>query len=102
MSIYSTPAMRDRGQYQVQFLKTRSSSGVGSNVFLGFNIENLRIYDLEEDANPAPIKTAADMMGDLRRKNSGATGASQKQDQPGADPVRSIATLKELTSMIRR
>jgi replicative DNA helicase len=102
MSIYSTPAMRDRGQYQVQFLKTRSSSGVGSNVMLGFNIENLRIFDLEEDSNPAPTKTAADMMGDLRRKNS--SNDSRKQDQPEADPVvnKSIATLKELTAMIRR
>jgi hypothetical protein len=50
------------------------------------------------------VKTAADMMADLRRKNSGSTGAIEikKPDQAAPDPVKSISTLKELTSLIRR
>ena len=75
---------------------------MGSKIIMGFDPSTLRIYDLEEGEVSGPSKSAADMMGDLRRKNSGATGPSQKQDQPPADPVRSIATLKELTAMIRR
>ena len=98
ISILATPAMRDRGQYQYQFLKTRSSSGVGSKIVMGFDAETLRIFDLEE-ADTQPVKTASDMMADLRRKN---TSDAKKQDQPVADPVKSVATLKELTSMIRR
>jgi archaellum biogenesis ATPase FlaH len=106
IAILATPAMRERGQYQFQFLKTRSSSGVGSKIIMGFDPETLRIYDLEEGEAP-PVKTAADMMADLRRKNSGTTGASvpvpdRRPDPVSQDPVRSVATLKELTSLIRR
>lgn len=106
IAILATPAMKERGQYQFQFLKTRSSSGVGSKVTMGFDTETLRIYDLEEDA-VQPVKTASDMMADLRRKNSHTTGAStpvpDRKPDPGAqDPVRGMATLKELTSLIRR
>jgi len=103
IAILATPAMRERGQYQFQFLKTRSSSGVGSKIIMGFDTETLRIFDLEE-GEQAPVKTAADMMADLRRKNSGSTGAIEikKPDQGPPDPVKSISTLKELTSLIRR
>jgi hypothetical protein len=104
IAILATPAMRERGQYQFQFLKTRSSSGVGSKVIMGFDVDTLRIFDMEEDNMP-PVKTATDMMADLRRKNS-ATGAASGPDRkpdPGVqDPVKSVATLKELTSLIRR
>ena len=103
IAILATPAMRERGQYQFQFLKTRSSSGVGSKVVMGFDQENLRIYDLEESDNPAPAKTAQDMMADLRRKNSATGTADNKRpDPPAADPVKSVAALRELTALIRR
>jgi hypothetical protein len=41
--------MKERGRYQIQFMKTRSSSGVGQKVDLEFNVETLRISDLGED-----------------------------------------------------
>lgn len=41
--------MRERGRYQLQLMKTRSSSGVGQKIDLEFNIETLRISDLPED-----------------------------------------------------
>lgn len=105
IALLCTPAMRDRGQYQFQFLKTRSSSGVGSKVMLGYDQNTLRIFDIEEDGSSSqPAKTAADMMNDLRRRSNNGTAPQEKQDQPVmADPaVKSISTLKGLTSMIRR
>jgi len=50
IGIFTSRAMRERGRYQVQFMKTRSSSGVGSKVDLEFDISSLRIRDLGEDA----------------------------------------------------
>ena len=41
--------MRERGRYQIQLMKTRSSSGVGQKVDLEFNIETLRITDVGEE-----------------------------------------------------
>lgn len=49
LAIFVTAAMKERGEYQIQFLKTRSSSGVGQNIFLKFDQATLRISDMEED-----------------------------------------------------
>ena len=57
--IFTSRAMRERGRYQIQLMKTRSSSGVGSKVDLEFNIESLRIADLppELQNQRAPVMT---------------------------------------------
>jgi len=47
--IFTSRAMKERGRYQIQLMKTRSSSGVGQKIDLEFNIETLRIADLPED-----------------------------------------------------
>jgi archaellum biogenesis ATPase FlaH len=49
IGIFTSRAMRERGRYQLQLMKTRSSSGVGQKMDLEFNIETLRITDLPED-----------------------------------------------------
>jgi archaellum biogenesis ATPase FlaH len=56
IGIFTSRAMKERGRYQIQFMKTRSSSGVGQKVDLEFNVDTLRINDLgEEDGyNSAP------------------------------------------------
>jgi archaellum biogenesis ATPase FlaH len=46
--IFTSRAMRERGRYQIQLMKTRSSSGVGMKIDLDFNIDTLRISDLDE------------------------------------------------------
>jgi archaellum biogenesis ATPase FlaH len=47
--IFTSRAMRERGRYQIQLMKTRSSSGVGQKVDLEFNLESLKISDLPEE-----------------------------------------------------
>jgi replicative DNA helicase len=47
--IFTSRSMRERGQYQLQLMKTRSSSGVGQKIELEFNIETLRITDPNKD-----------------------------------------------------
>ena len=49
IGIFTSRAMRERGRYQIQLMKTRSSSGVGSKVDLEFDVDSLRIRDLAED-----------------------------------------------------
>jgi hypothetical protein len=51
IGIFTSRAMRERGRYQIQFMKTRSSSGVGQKVDLEFNVETLRISDLGEEGD---------------------------------------------------
>ena len=49
IGIFTSRAMRERGRYQIQLMKTRSSSGVGAKIDLEFDIDSLRIRDLAED-----------------------------------------------------
>ena len=49
IGIFTSRAMKERGRYQIQFMKTRSSSGVGQKVDLEFDVDSLRIKDLVED-----------------------------------------------------
>ena len=49
IGIFTSRAMKERGRYQIQFMKTRSSSGVGQKVDLEFNVDTLKISDLGED-----------------------------------------------------
>jgi archaellum biogenesis ATPase FlaH len=55
IGIFTSRAMRERGRYQIQLMKTRSSSGVGAKVDLEFDIDTLRISDIEggEEETPA-------------------------------------------------
>lgn len=98
MSIFASTAMKERGQYQVQFLKTRSSSGVGSKVYLGFDPNTLRIFDLEDGgASIVQTTNASDVFADLRRKNG-----AKKEEAAATEPAKNIKDLTTLTSLIRR
>jgi len=54
IGIFTSRAMKERGRYQIQFMKTRSSSGVGQKCDLEFNIDTLRITDIDEEEQQQP------------------------------------------------
>ena len=59
--IFTSRAMRERGKYQIQCMKSRSSTGVGHKIDLEYNIETMRITDpgLENmDQGHGPPKTS--------------------------------------------
>ena len=47
--IFTSRAMKERGRYQIQLMKTRNSSGVGQKIDLGFDIDTLRITDCDDE-----------------------------------------------------
>jgi archaellum biogenesis ATPase FlaH len=55
--IYITNAMRQRGKYQLQFMKTRNSNGVGNTIELDFNIDTMRITDTGVQDNSSSEKS---------------------------------------------
>ena len=61
IGIFTSRAMKDRGRYQIQFMKTRSSSGVGQKVDLEFNLDTLRISDIDDDSDPAMTTSLSTM-----------------------------------------
>jgi len=63
--------MRERGRYQIQLMKTRSSSGVGQKVDLEFNLETLKISDLPEDeqeSHNGAGRGASSIIENIKRK----------------------------------
>jgi replicative DNA helicase len=69
--IFTSRAMRERGRYQIQLMKTRSSSGVGMKVDLEFNLETLRISDLPEDqqeSNNGAGRGSSSIIDQIKRK----------------------------------
>jgi hypothetical protein len=74
--IFTSRSMRERGQYQLQLMKTRSSSGVGQKIELEFNVETLRITDPNPEgdsqsyrpSNPQPSPN--DLMSKLKPQST--------------------------------
>ena len=69
VGIFTSNAMRERGRYQIQFMKTRSSAGVGSKVDFKWNPDTLRIEDLEEGEEGATSMAAGSLVDQLKRSN---------------------------------
>lgn len=69
IAIFTTISMKENGRYQIQFMKTRSSAGVGSKVDLKFDIRSLRITDLEEGEEDAQTHTASNILKTLKKSN---------------------------------
>jgi hypothetical protein len=47
--IFTSRAMKERGKYQIQCMKSRSSTGVGQEIDLEYNIDTMRITDAGGD-----------------------------------------------------
>ena len=103
--IFTSRAMRERGRYQLQLMKTRSSSGVGQKVELEFDIESLRIRDLAEDQDYQEFKKRAPSIYESIKAKSTLT-----EDEPNAtvadEPGRitadvQSAKLKQLLGKIK-
>ena len=87
--IFTSRAMRERGRYQIQLMKTRSSSGVGQKVDLEFNLESLRISDLpeeEQEGNGATSRGASSIIDSIKRK----TEVQQREEPTEGIPVGKV------------
>jgi archaellum biogenesis ATPase FlaH len=76
IGIFTSRAMKERGRYQIQFMKTRSSSGVGQKVDLEFDVDSLRIRDLAEDEEYQQFKKQSSTIYEGLKKQSTVTETS--------------------------
>lgn len=67
--IFTSRSMRERGKYQIQCLKSRSSTGVGQKIDLEYNIETMRISDpgVEEAGEGGPPRSF-NIMNQIKNK----------------------------------
>ena len=70
--IFTSRAMRERGRYQIQCMKSRSSTGVGQKIDLEYNIETMRITDPGPEAQQdfvtqgGPPRVANNIMNQIK------------------------------------
>ena len=83
IGIFTSNAMRERGRYQIQFMKTRSSAGVGSKVDLKFDTDTLRIEDLEEGDEDSLTMSTNSLVDQLKRNSSIKAEDSENKDTVG-------------------
>jgi len=67
--IFTSRAMRERGKYQIQCMKSRSSTGVGQKIDLDYNIETMRITDPGEDAGSVNAFKKPDILNSIRTQS---------------------------------
>ena len=91
IGIFTSRAMKERGRYQIQFMKTRSSSGVGQKVDLEFNVDTLRISDLGEEDEQSfnqqrSNNNGSSVMDSLKRTSVVSTSTAESGGWERASP----------------
>jgi len=69
--IFTSRAMKERGKYQIQCMKSRSSTGVGQKIDLEYNIETMRITDEggDDNENGFSKKPSTSIMDSIKAKS---------------------------------
>jgi KaiC/GvpD/RAD55 family RecA-like ATPase len=76
--IFTSRSMRERGQYQIQLMKTRSSSGVGQKIDLSFDVETLRIFDDGDSSGYVATAQSASNILNKIKTSSAVTNATEE------------------------
>lgn len=103
IGIFTSQAMRERGRYQIQFMKTRSSSGVGQKVDLAFDVEGLRIVDLDEDDDGTTMNQPSAIYDKLKKQTT-LKSAQDEQKSVAENSVvdNTLETASRLRSILRK
>jgi len=97
--IFTSRAMRERGRYQLQLMKTRSSSGVGQKVDLEYDLETLRITDPGEEAQESGLRGvgATNILNQIKPSSS----VSPSEDQPKINATVDSSKLKSMLAGLK-
>ena len=101
IGIFTTRAMRERGRYQIQFMKTRSSSGVGQKVDLEFNIDSLRITDCDEEtASNQP--NVGSIFNQIKPKSTVIDGATGEIMPAKSNTENQMAKINQILKRVKQ
>jgi len=114
--ILTSRAMKERGRYQIQCLKSRSSTGVDQKIDLEYNIETMRItdpgLDTEHSGGPVnvnaimskikPGKASVDEITDTKPKSDRPTGTPVWEQPAKATGTSQSAVLKSMIAGLKK
>ena len=78
--IFTSRAMKERGRYQLQCMKTRTSNGTGQKVELDYNVETMRITDLPEDTTPVNSFKKSNIYDSIKTQSKVLNGETTDAD----------------------
>ena len=84
--IFTSRAMKERGKYQIQCMKSRSSTGVGQKIDLEYNIDTMRITDPGESDSDTPFKKQGSIYDSIKAKSNLTPGGSNATSAPWETP----------------
>jgi len=102
--IFTSRAMRERGRYQIQCMKSRSSTGVGQKIDLEYNIETMRITDPGEDTSQQSGFSGSKIYESIKAKSKIAPGDSSDVPADAGKITAEVQSnkLKQLLGQIKQ
>jgi replicative DNA helicase len=103
--IFTSRAMRERGRYQIQCMKSRSSTGVGQKIDLDYNIDTMRITDSGGDEAAQGQPAASSIMAGLKAKSQMVqkdVTDSMPADVPKVEAEVQSSKLKQMLAGIKQ
>ena len=97
--IFTSRSMRERGKYQIQCMKSRSSTGVGMKIELEYNIETMRITDPGEDVTSQGPRSS--IMDSIKAKSQ-FVKSDANEDVPKISADVQSTKLKQLLGQIKQ
>ena len=100
--IFTSRSMRERGKYQIQCMKSRSSTGVGQKIDLEYNIETMRITDEDPEGDSKPQPSASQIMSQIKNTSTVGTINDAVHNTMGTDEKRVVPDVQsaKLRSML--
>jgi replicative DNA helicase len=98
--IFTSRAMRERGKYQMQCMKSRSSQGVGNKVDLDYDIETMRITDSGEDSSQQGPRSS--IMDSIKAKSQFVKPTDDEEAVPKVTADIQSTKLKQLLGQIKQ
>ena len=93
IGIFTSRAMKERGRYQIQFMKTRNSSGVGQKVDLEFDVDTLKIKDLGDEDEGSFKPQGATIYQSLKKTSTVVDSGTGEIKEPNDGlPISKIKT----------
>jgi KaiC/GvpD/RAD55 family RecA-like ATPase len=95
--IFTSRAMKERGKYQIQCMKSRSSTGVGHKIDLEYNIETMRITDPGEQESDSRSNSASI----LNQIKTSTTVRTEEINSPAPSAQVETTKLKNLLANLK-
>jgi KaiC/GvpD/RAD55 family RecA-like ATPase len=100
--IFTSRSMREHGRYQIQCMKSRSSTGVGQKIELQYNIDTMRITDDGgEDDNNSSKQKPSKIFDNLKRQTTVAASDAPPEQGKIVAEVNS-SKLKQMLANIKQ